>query len=119
MHEHELVCLMVTNCRLSPAANMFLLRAACAMVRKEHRQQAFKHEDMEGKLYTKFEQGGLGFYGGLHFWAEVETELGRGKVSFIVSNLDLDDAETYRDEDLHWSEYSPRVRERASTAHYN
>lgn len=117
---HELVCLMVTNCRLSSAANTFLVRTACAMVRKEYGQLPFKHEDMEGKLYTKFEHGGVGFYGGLHFWAEVETELGRGKVSFIVSNLDLDDAETYCDEDLYWGDYAPeKAQQRASTAQYN
>lgn len=49
---------------------------------------------MEGSLRTSFQKKAFGVIGGTEFFGEVETDLGKGKVKFIVEPRDVPEKHT-------------------------
>lgn len=61
-----------------------LFDTACIMIRDDSRRKSIKYEGIEGRITTSFDKQALGSICGVEFLAEVETDLGKGKVKFIV-----------------------------------
>lgn len=83
----DLLCLMTSGLSLTDEMAHLLLRTAVDMIRKRARKQNFKSAEGEGRLTTDFAYALLGCSGGTQFEAEVETNLGKGRVRFIAKDL--------------------------------
>ncbi|MBI4132305.1 MAG: hypothetical protein HY474_01600 [Candidatus Sungbacteria bacterium] len=86
---------MVQQVSLNDRMRNVLLAAATEMMRQQGEKGAgrrrVKDDDIEGLLETQFRISCLGPLAGIEFRAEVETDLGKGKVKFIVDALLTDD----------------------------
>lgn len=85
----RIYCLMQTQVVLTDEMSDALYDTACDMYRNDERRAPVMTEDMEGQVRTSFEKAALIWISGLKFTAEVETDLGKGKVTFIVRTDDF------------------------------
>lgn len=83
-----LYCLMVQRVSLNGRMRSSLLTAAAEMLRRQGERGAgrrrVKDDDIEGVVSTEFQFACLGSIAGIEFSAEVETDLGQGRVTFLV-----------------------------------
>lgn len=79
----RLVCLGATTFRMTEESARVLMQAAFEMTQTGARERSIKGPLIEGKVTTENVHAALGTYGGVVFQAEVDTELGKGMVSFI------------------------------------
>jgi hypothetical protein len=83
-------CLMVVQVGLTDFMADVLFDTACAMMRSGSRQKRINEDYIEGKITTEFKEQSLGSVSGTEFNADVETELGKGKVKFLVREADAE-----------------------------
>lgn len=114
-------CLMVQRVSLTDSTRNTLLLAAIEMLRRRGEKgvgrRRIKTDDIEGLIVTRFRPASLGSISGIEFLAEVETDLGKGKVKFIVDprycGLDPDEIMASK-----WEDVTERFN-RAASAPYN
>lgn len=80
----ELVCIMGSGMPLTELARDVILMEAVRMIRDHRRRGRIKSDDIEGRLATEFEDGILGSFVGKKFNAEVETDFGKSKATFLI-----------------------------------
>jgi len=84
----DIACLMVQQVSLTDGMRSALLMTAREMMLREGEKGAgkrrVKNDDIEGLVRTHFLPAQLGSFSGIEFLAEVETDLGKGKVKFIA-----------------------------------
>ncbi len=85
----QVYCMMVSSIVFSDEIGNYLFQQSCAMLKSGDSQRSIKTPGMEGILTTKGERRALGGISGTEFVAEVDTELGRGKVVFLVRDADM------------------------------
>ncbi len=85
----KIYCMMQTQVVLTDEMSDALYETACSMYRNDQRRAPVVTWDMEGQVRTTGEKAALIWITGVLFTAEVETDLGKGKVSFIVRTDDL------------------------------
>lgn len=83
-------CLMTASVRLSSNMRNVLFEVACEMVVSNAKRKRFYDDGFEGVVRTSFESKILSGVSGVEFYAEVETELGKGKVKFLVRTADIE-----------------------------
>ena len=114
-------CLMVQRVSLTDSTRNTLLLAAIEMLRRRGEKGAgrrrVKTDDIEGLISTRFRPAFLGSISGIEFSADVETDLGKGKVRFLVDpgfcGLDVEEVM-----DVRWQDVTDRFR-KATSAPYN
>lgn len=79
---------MTSSVSLSTKMSNILFDTACLMMRFDSRRKRFKDGAFEGIVTTSFHGQSLCGVSGTEFFAEVETELGKGKVKFLVREAD-------------------------------
>ncbi|OGZ94965.1 MAG: hypothetical protein A2847_02205 [Candidatus Sungbacteria bacterium RIFCSPHIGHO2_01_FULL_50_25] len=81
-------CLMVQNVSLTNSMRNTLIFGAIELLRyhgeKGNGRKRIKTDDIEGFITTEFEPSYLGSITGIVFHADIDTELGRGKVRFLM-----------------------------------
>lgn len=82
-------CLMTSSVFLSSNMRNVLFDVACEMMGSNAGRKRFADGDFEGVVTTSFESKILSGISGVEFTAEVETELGKGKVKFLVRPADV------------------------------
>jgi hypothetical protein len=85
----EFYCMMQSQVVLTEEMANVLFDTAAAMYKNDNRKATVKTEGMEGQVMTTFNKAALLWICGILFTAEVETDLGKGKISFIVRMNDL------------------------------
>lgn len=85
----KIYCLMQTQVVLTNTMSDELYETACLMYARGESRAHIVMEDMEGVVNTSGEKTALVWITGVKFTAEVETELGKGMVSFIIRTHDL------------------------------
>ncbi len=86
----EIFCLMVSGFGLTDRMRTQLFRAAKTMVENGKQKQPIKNDDFEASIRTDFKYTGLGSFYGILFIAEVESDRGETKVTYIVRTKDLE-----------------------------
>lgn len=87
----KLTCLMTSSVSLSDRMSEVLFDTACVMLRDGVKRKFIRDSGViEGMVSTSFKAVALVGSAGTEFTAEVETELGRGTVRFIVREQDAD-----------------------------
>lgn len=81
-------CLMITSVSMTPSMADLLFDTACLMIRGNSRARKLSNLEMEGRLTTSFKEQSFAGISGIEFLAEVETELGKGKIKFLVRPMD-------------------------------
>ncbi len=85
---YELVCVMVKNLCLTGEDRDLLFETARDMLRARPRKDAtrrtVKTDKLEGVVKTELKQACLGTFVGIMFTAEVETDMGKGSVRYLV-----------------------------------
>jgi len=76
---------LLSDNRLSKEARTQLLVNATEMYLLGEQERAIESDDYEGRLYTEGVFGLIGTLGGLKFHAEIDTDDGRAKLSFLVN----------------------------------
>lgn len=84
----KIYCLMTASVSLSDKMADVLFDTACSMIKGDARKKYFRDEGFEGVITTSFEVQSLSGISGTEFFAEVESELGKGKVKFLVREAD-------------------------------
>jgi len=74
-----------TDTRLSEDQREYLLVKATIMYLNEEKRKRVKTDEFEGVIYTEGKYGMIGSFGGLEFRAEIDTDGGKAKLSFLVS----------------------------------
>lgn len=92
---HKIYCLMFSGKSLSGTVSEALYQAAVYCVRKECNKRKVIHDDVEGLVQTDFETMIIGSVAGIIFNAEIDCINGSTKVTYIVSENDIDDDEEY------------------------
>lgn len=82
-------CFMVSKISLTDSLRYVLYRSAWEMFQKEEQVRSIKTGECEGQIRCEYKHGSLGGIRGTMFSATLETDLGTGKVSFIVKDGDL------------------------------
>ncbi len=108
-------CLMTSSVRINESKAGKLFEIACLMLRDKKEDEYFLEEDMAGKVTTKFDKHCLGTIEGTKFMAEVETDLGRGTVSYLVRDADVESRsksiwKTFGDDGFDPSSYEKKNR---------
>lgn len=93
-----LYCLMVQRVSLTDSMRNELVSLAAALIRTRGEpggdRVRFKRDDMAGELRTRYRVACLGTIVGMVFSAEIESDLSRGRVKFIldsaIADLDLE-----------------------------
>lgn len=80
--------LMTSSVSLSSRMADVLFDTACKMIKDDSRKKRFKDDGFEGLIATSFQSQSLSGVSGTEFFAEVESELGKGKVKFLVREAD-------------------------------
>lgn len=88
---NKVYCLMVQSISLTSSERRLLFDIACEMVKKGINSKKIKDPEMDGIIKTNFEEKLVGAIGGVEFFAEVGTELGEGKVKFLVRPADIEE----------------------------
>lgn len=109
-----LYCLMVQQVSLTDRMRNVLLAAAIEMLRRQGEKGAerrrVKDDDIEGLVTTRFRPACFGSLAGIEFFAEVETDLGKGKVKFItdpyLALFEIEDSEEGR-----WTDVTNLLRQ--------
>jgi hypothetical protein len=78
-----------------------LFDVACLMIKFGSRKRRVKSDDMEGSVTSSYAERAFAGLSGVEFFAEVETNLGRGKIKFLVRPVDLEKRAL-----LEWSSFS-------------
>ena len=65
-----------------------LFDTACRMIKDDSQKKRFKDDGFEGLISTSFKNQSLSGVSGTEFFAEVESELGKGKIKFLVREAD-------------------------------
>ena len=81
-------CLVTSSVNLNEKMVGVLFDAACLMLRDSSTAKKFKDSRFEGKIRTSFAERTLGTISGTEFSAEIESELGKGHVKFLVRPID-------------------------------
>lgn len=84
----KIYCLMTSSVSLSGRMADVLFDTACEMIKDDSRRKHFRDDDFEGLITTSFNSQLLSSISGTEFFAEVESELGKGKVKFLVREAD-------------------------------
>lgn len=92
---NKVYCLMVQSISLTNYERCLLFDIACEMARKGVNSKRIEDPEMEGVVKTDFEEKLIGGIGGVEFFAEVATELGEGKVKFLVRPADIEERNGY------------------------
>ena len=85
----QVYCMMASSIVITDKICNYLFQQSCKMLRAGESQRSIKMPEMEGVLTTKGENRTLGSISGTEFVAEVDTELGRGRVAFLVRDADV------------------------------
>lgn len=85
----RIYCLMQTQVVLTDEMSDALYDTACEMYKNDERRAPVMTEDMEGQVRTSFDKAALVWISGMKFTADIETDLGKGKVTFIVRTDDI------------------------------
>ncbi len=86
----QIHCLMTSSVRMSEKKADMLFEMACLMLRDRLENKYILDEEMAGKITTKFDKHCLGSIEGTKFTAEIETDLGRGMVTYLVRDADVE-----------------------------
>ena len=78
-----------TNLKLDDGLRNDLLMLACRTYLDDETSVDIDWEGMSGKLYARGEAAQLGTFVGQRFVAEVDSDEGRGKVDFLVTEAQL------------------------------
>ena len=96
----DIHCLMTAGVSLTRRACDALFDTACQIIKDGRKKQAVRDDGIEGEIRTEFEEQVLGSIGGVEFHATVETEMGTGKVKFLVRPADAK-----RRNELEWTTF--------------
>ncbi len=116
---YSLVCLMTRNLSLTPSVRMDLVNTAKQMFQAGRTTQKIKCPNVEGRLQTKWEEACLGTFAGIKFQADLETDLGRGKMEFIVAEAELELEEILDSENSDWVNFEGSPQTRRDKAVFN
>ncbi len=86
----NIYCLMVSSVRITANMAEALFNTARAMFRDRVGKKRVNHAEFEGQVRTTFEECSLGSVTGFKFQADIVTELGKGKVTFLVREADIE-----------------------------
>ena len=89
----RIICVMFSGLPLTDDVRSALFRAACELYQKQQRETKLKTDDFEGAVQTAGERSSLGGFYGILFNAEIETNLGKTTVRYIVSEADIENAD--------------------------
>jgi len=84
MNQRTIIFLMTANIYLKEEIREALIETAVSMIRSNDEKLSFKIGFAEGLMHKKNDYTPFMGDGGPLFSAEIETELGKGKVKFIV-----------------------------------
>ncbi len=87
----EIYCLVMSGASLTEELRSTLLRTALAMYSTNQEHQQLHGNDFEGRVTTEYKRGMVGVFSGTVFSAEIESDQGRTKVTYIVRTHDLAD----------------------------
>lgn len=86
----KIYCLMTSSVSLSSKMADVLFDTACRMIRDDSRRKRFRDDGFEGLITTSFQAQSFSGIAGTEFLAEVESDLGKGKVKFLVREADVE-----------------------------
>ena len=94
----EIYCLMYTGMALNDEIRTLLLEKAIKMALDGEKKLKVKSYYCEGIISTQWARKCIGSASGVEFYAEIETDRGSTKVSYIVQtkNFNTDDGEWVR-----------------------
>jgi len=81
---------MTASVTLTSEMSESLFQSACTMLRDGLKKRGFLEEAIAGLITTELKEKTFGQISGIEFFAEVETELGRGQVKFLVNPKDAE-----------------------------
>ncbi len=84
----DIYCLMTNSISLTDRMRSILFDTACSMLGKGVEKRRIYDDEIEGVVSTSFESQTLTGISGIEFHARVETELGSGKVKYLVRQID-------------------------------
>lgn len=79
-----IACVAVKGSSLTEDISNDLLVIATEMASKGSEKMKLEKEDYEGLVTTSYERSSLGFFHGIRFKAEIESENGKSEVDFIL-----------------------------------
>ncbi|MBI2173129.1 MAG: hypothetical protein HYT73_02885 [Candidatus Aenigmarchaeota archaeon] len=79
------VSYLTTDSRLPELERFRILCEATGMYLSEEDERYVMSEHYEGRVYTKREYGMLGAFGGVKYYAELDTTYGKSRLSFLIS----------------------------------
>jgi len=92
---------MVRNTSLTPRMKDVLFLAAVEMLKAGKEKKRIHDEEIEGEIHTTFEEQSLVTTSGVRFTATVETNLGKGKVNYLVRPIDA----ALKKHGTHWKSF--------------
>lgn len=98
----QMVCLMSRNISLTDEIRAELVNAAQRMTQKGRDLERIKRKEVEGHLRSDWKTLCFGSFAGIKFEAEIETELGKGNVVFLVDEEHLTSDEVLGPENSFW-----------------
>jgi hypothetical protein len=81
---------MTASVSLTNEMSESLFQSACTMLRDGLKKRGFLEETIAGLISTELKEKTFGQISGVEFFAEVETDLGRGQVKFLVNPKDAE-----------------------------
>ncbi len=86
-------CLVKHQVAVTPQLLRKLLEKAQVMARTRESRSHFLTEDATGVVTTVYQHNVMGSIAGIRFDAEVESDLGKGHVAFLVEENHLDETD--------------------------
>ena len=92
---NDIYCIMLTGFPLTDETRNWLFKTAQEMAHLKENKAKVKTFEFEGFITTQWLRKGIGSTFGIEFLAEIDTERGSTKISYIVQtkHFDTDDGE--------------------------
>ncbi len=119
MDKFILVCLMVQNISIGPKIRIELVNAAKRLARDGKNNGKIKEKNAEGYIKTDWQTACCGSFSGFKFEAQLETDHGKGRVSFLMDEDELVSDTIYDEENSFWMDYPTHPARTAERAYLN
>ncbi len=116
---YALVCLMASNINFTEEIRMRLVNIAREMAQLKKNNKRIKEDGLEGHVRTDWTTTCLGSFAGIKFQAELDTELGTGKVAFLVEEKRLTSSDPIDTENSFWLSLPASPAKTRRTAQFN
>lgn len=103
----RIYCMLNSSIPLTKGMSVELFQVARKMLKERSGREGFLTAEMGGVVTTSFKESAVGQISGVVFFAEIESDSGRGRVVYLVNPTDVIDEK----EGLEWINLKEYLRQ--------